>query len=101
MLDPDYAPAYVGLARCYYAVSNLYYPPSEMMPKVKSAALKAIELDPTLGEAYATLAQVRSLYDFNRFEAEKGFRRALELKPSDADAHAWYGTHLVANGPVR
>jgi tetratricopeptide (TPR) repeat protein len=59
-LDPSYAPAYAGLADCYYMVSSMYYPPTEVMPKAKSAALKALQLDDTLGEAHATLALVGS-----------------------------------------
>jgi tetratricopeptide (TPR) repeat protein len=97
-LDPGYAPAYAGLADCYYMVSNMYYPPKEMMPKAKRAALKALELDDTLGEAHATLALVRSVYDFNRAEAEKEFKRALDLKPSDSQAHLWYSIHLSGMG---
>jgi serine/threonine protein kinase/tetratricopeptide (TPR) repeat protein len=97
-LDPGYAPAYAGLADCYYMVSNMYFRPTEVMPKAKAAALKALEIDDTLGEAYATLALVRSVYDFDRGEAEKGFRRAIELKPSDAEAHLWYALHLTGMG---
>jgi TolB-like protein/Tfp pilus assembly protein PilF len=97
-LDPNYAPAYAGLADCYYMVSNQYYAPTDVMPKAKAAAMKAIELDDALGEAHATLALVRSVYDFHHAEAEKGFRHALELKPSDAEAHIWYGLYLVAMG---
>jgi serine/threonine protein kinase/Tfp pilus assembly protein PilF len=93
-IDPNYAPAYTGLADCYYMVSSQYYPATEMMPKAKSAALKALEIDDTLGEAHATLALIRSVYDYSRAEAEKGFKRAIELKPSDAQAHLWYALHL-------
>jgi tetratricopeptide (TPR) repeat protein len=98
VLDGAYAPAYAGLAECYYMLSNLYYPPTEVMPKAKAAAMKAIELDDTEGEAHATLALVQSLYEFDRVAAEKGFRRALELKPSNAEAHLWYGIHLAGIG---
>ena len=94
--DPGYAPAYAGLADCYYMVSNQYYAPTEVMPRAKAAALKAIDLDETLGEAHATLALVRSVYDFNHADAEKEIHRAFELKPSDAGAHVWYGLYLVA-----
>ena len=97
-LDPSYAPAYAGLADCYYMVSSMYYAPAEVMPKAKTAALKALQLDDTLGEAHATLALVRSLYEFNRAEAEQGFRRAIELKPSDAQVHLWYSLHLAGLG---
>ena len=97
-LDLGYAPAYAGLADCYYMLSSIYLPPVEVMPKAKEAALKAIELDDRLGEAHATLALVSSLYDFNRSDAEKRFRHALELKPSDSKAHLWYSLHLVGLG---
>ncbi len=97
-LDPSYAPAYAGLADCYYMVSSMYYAPTEVMPKAKTAALKALQLDDTLGEAHATLALVQSLYEFNRAEAERGFRRAIELKPSDAQVHLWYSLHLAGLG---
>jgi serine/threonine protein kinase/tetratricopeptide (TPR) repeat protein len=98
VFDPGYAPAYAGLADCYYMVSNQYYAPTEVMPKAKAAALRAIELDDTLGEAHATLALIRSVYDFNHGEAEKGFQQALKLKPGDATVHTWYGLYLVAMG---
>ncbi|MEO8368171.1 MAG: protein kinase, partial [Candidatus Solibacter sp.] len=97
-LDANYAPAYAGLADCYYALSNIYLRPTDAMPKAKAAAMKAIELDDTDGEAHATLALVQSLYEFDRATAEKGFRRALELKPSNAEAHLWYGVHLAVTG---
>ena len=97
-LDAGYAPAYAGLADCYYGLSNIYYPPTEVMPKAKAAAMKAIELDDTEGAAHATLALVESVYDFDRAAAEKGFRRALELKPSNSEAHLWYGIHLAELG---
>lgn len=97
-LDPSYAPAYAALAECYFGLSNIYSPPTEVMPKAKWAAQKAIELDDTLGEGHASLALVRSLFDFDRPGAEKEFKRALELKPSDADAHLVYGQHLAGMG---
>jgi tetratricopeptide (TPR) repeat protein len=95
-LDRSYAPAYAGLADCYYMLSSMYYPPTETMPRARWAALKAIELDDRLGEAHATLALVSSLYEYNRSEAEKGFQRAIELKPGDALSHLWYSLHLAA-----
>jgi tetratricopeptide (TPR) repeat protein len=97
-LDPNYAPAYAGLADCYYGLSNIYLRPTDVMPKAKAAALKAIALDDTEGGAHATLALVQSLYEFDRVSAQKGFLRALELKPSNAVAHLWYGLHLAGIG---
>jgi serine/threonine-protein kinase len=97
-LDRTYAPAYAGLADCYYMLSGMHYPPTEMMPRVRWAALKAIELDDSLGEAHATLALVKSLYEYDRPGAEQDFQRAIELKPGDALARLWYSLHLATVG---
>jgi serine/threonine protein kinase/TolB-like protein/Flp pilus assembly protein TadD len=97
-IDPGFAPSYAGLADCYYMVSNMYYRPVEVMPKARLAALKAIELDGTLGDAHALLALVNSFYDFKPGEAERRFQRAIELKPGSAQAHLWYGLHLASMG---
>ena len=97
-LDPTYAPAYGGLATSYYAMSNIYSAPVEVMPKAKAAALKAIEIDETFAEAHGILALILSVFDFNRVEAEKQFQRALQLKPSNPDTHLWYAEHLVGLG---
>ena len=96
LLDPAYAPPYAGLADCYYMASGRYYPPLDAMPKARAAALHAIELDGTLGEAHATLALVRYGYEFDPAEAEKGFRRALQLTPGSAEVHLWNALHLTA-----
>ncbi|MEO8127022.1 MAG: protein kinase [Bryobacteraceae bacterium] len=97
-LDPGYAPAYAGLAHCYWGLSSVFYAPNEVMPKAKWAALKAIELDDSLGEAHSLLGRVRSAFDFNRAEAGREFRRALELQPGDAQVHLLYGLYLAEMG---
>jgi len=97
-IDPGYAPAYEGLAECYSMASGRFYPPVEMMPKAEAAVLKAISIDDLLGGAHATLAYIRSVYEYDRAEAEKGFRRAIELEPSNAEARVWYAEHLAGMG---
>src|SRR5437879_11032873 len=67
-------------------------------PKQKAASLKALEMDDTLGDAHTTLAWAKFTFDWDITGAEKEFRRAIELKPSDARAHAWYGTFLALRG---
>ena len=69
------------------------------MPKAKESAIKALALDNTLAEAHASLAHVLVNYDWNWSEAEKEFRRSIELKPDYATAHQWYAIHyLTATG---
>jgi TolB-like protein/Tfp pilus assembly protein PilF len=87
---PRYALAYTGLIDCY----NYLAKPIE----AKSAASKALALDQTLGEAHASLAFHRFLYDWDFAGAEKGFKQALELNPNYAESHHWYAIYLANVG---
>lgn len=97
--DPAYASGYAGLADCYNLLDEYSIRPSaDSFPKAKAAANKALELDPTLAAAHASLAYATMYYDRDWAGAEKRFRRAIELNPSDVTAHQWYGEFLVAMG---
>jgi len=96
--DPGYALAYAGLADSYVVISSYGDDPSDVMPKAKAAAEKALELDPTLARPHATLAAIKSQYNWDFSGAEIEFRKALELDSSDATAHQWYGQQLAAIG---
>ncbi|MGA9799310.1 MAG: tetratricopeptide repeat protein [Terriglobales bacterium] len=92
--DPGYALAYVGLAD-YYVAAPDYGPIPENVaaPKAKTAAEKALSIDPSSAEAHAALAgSLWSLFEFSA--AEKEFKRALELNPNLAHGHHWYGLFL-------
>jgi TolB-like protein/Flp pilus assembly protein TadD len=95
--DVEYAPAYAGVADAYTAMRSIYAAPSEVMPKAKAAALKAVALDGTLPEAHVSLGGVLMFYDFDWPNAEREFQRALDIKPSYAEAHDYYAMFLVAN----
>jgi serine/threonine-protein kinase len=97
-IDPNYALAYAGLADCYYRLSNLSLPPKEAMPKVKAAAMKALELDDTLAEAHVSLALVACWYEWDWASAERGYQRAIKFKPNSATAHQRYGVYLAMMG---
>jgi len=97
--NPSYAPAYVGMAESYGLLgNNELMPGDQVFPKAKSAARKALELDPDLGEAHSALAEVLNDYEWNWVAAEKEFRRAIELDPSNVTAHHWYAMSLVWAG---
>ncbi len=97
--DPDYAHAYAGLADSY-ALMSAYdvAPSSELIPKARAAALKALELDEKLAEAHAALALIAQNYDWDWQTAEKEYSRALALDPNYATGHHWYAEHLALLG---
>jgi serine/threonine protein kinase/Tfp pilus assembly protein PilF len=97
--DPSYALAYVGIADSYITlVMWRVLPAKEAFPKAKQAAMKALEIDDSLGEAHNSLATVKYGFDWDWKEAEKEFKRAIELSPSYATAHQWYGEFLTFRG---
>src|SRR5437762_12743436 len=98
--DPNFALGHVGLADSYIGLTFYdFAAPHETMPKAKESAIKALALDNTVAEAHASLAHVLMNYDWNWSEAEKEFKRSIELKPDYATAHEWYAIHfLTATG---
>jgi TolB-like protein/DNA-binding winged helix-turn-helix (wHTH) protein/Flp pilus assembly protein TadD len=100
-IDPNYAQAYAGLADAYALLGDWEYAamtPREALPTAKAAAIKALELDDTLGEAHTSLAFCLDVFDWNLGSAETEFRRAIELNPGYATAHHWYAWHLSVSG---
>lgn len=98
-LDSSYAPAFTGLADCY----NLLYDydllsPREAITAAKAAALKALDIDPTLADGYASLGFARARYEWDWSGAEQDFRRAIALNPNYAIAHHWYALLLAMMG---
>ncbi len=97
--DPSFALAYVGIADAYVTLAtNIPLPPRETMPKAKAMAQKALQLDPDLAEAHASLASVLWWHEWNRVAAEKEFRHALRLNPSYAQARDSLGLMLAEMG---
>jgi len=99
--DPKYAKAYSGLADTYALLGDWQYAvmtPKEAFPKAKVAAIHALELDNTLGEAHNSLAFVLDGFDWDLDAGGKEFQRAIELNPGYATAHHWYAWHLSLLG---
>jgi adenylate cyclase len=96
---PDYAPAHVGLAECYEKL-GLWggLPPREASSQAKAAVQRALVIDDTLGEAHAMLGHLHFTYDWDWEEAEREFKRALQLGPSSSIARVHYATYLSAMG---
>jgi TolB-like protein/DNA-binding winged helix-turn-helix (wHTH) protein len=97
--DPSYARAYAGLADSYALMASYYVAPqNELIPKARTAALKALDLDEGLAEAHASLALIAQNYDWDWQTADKEFRRAIALDPNYATGHHWYAEHLAFRG---
>jgi TolB-like protein/Tfp pilus assembly protein PilF len=97
--DPQYARAWSGIADTYMLSATYgYAKQADAAPRAREAAEKALALDPSLGEAHASLALVRYYYDWDFAGAEQEFRRAAELAPSYANARLWLGLLLFNQG---
>jgi tetratricopeptide (TPR) repeat protein len=97
--DPSYALAYAGLADTYNMFGAYHIMPAhKAYPKAKAAALKALEINETLAEAYTSLAFEKYHYEWDWFGAESDFNWAFGLNPSYASAHSWYAAFLTSMG---
>jgi eukaryotic-like serine/threonine-protein kinase len=97
--DPTYGLAYAGLADSYAVLS--YYqgtPAAKSAPIASALAKRALDIDPSLGEAWATLGYVRYTFEWDWDGAEQAFHRAIQLKPGYAVAHHWYAEELALIG---
>ncbi len=102
-VDPDYAAAYGGLAESFSLLAHKgLHRPHDIMPKVRAAALKAIELDPHVPESHMALGFVRSVYDWDWEAAERHYWQALESSSyGNVEAQHWYATdYLLPLGRV-
>jgi TolB-like protein/DNA-binding winged helix-turn-helix (wHTH) protein len=99
--DPQYAQAYAGLADAYAllgSMPNSTAPRDKTMRRAKETALTALHLDDSLADAHTSLAFVEMHYEWKFREAEREFKRAIDLDPNYSTAHQWYAFDLVAMG---
>ena len=97
--DPNYAPAYAGLADAYLMLPFITAgTPKDCYPKAKEAARKALALDDRLAEAHIAFAEAIQVYDFDYVQAAAEFRRGLELNPNYANGRWRYSWLLGALG---
>jgi eukaryotic-like serine/threonine-protein kinase len=98
-LDPTYAPTYEKLGQAYFFLGFFgQRGPDFVFPRMKEAALNALERDETRTYAHEVLAVAKLHYDWDFRGAEKEHKRALELSPNDPDVHHLYSHYLLAVG---
>jgi TolB-like protein/DNA-binding winged helix-turn-helix (wHTH) protein/Tfp pilus assembly protein PilF len=97
--NPNYAKAYAGLADAYILLASFgVQAPTDTIPQGRAAALRAIEIDEESAEAHASMGFILSRFDWNWKDAEREFKRAIELDPAYTTAHQWYALHLIGLG---
>ncbi|MGE3467475.1 MAG: winged helix-turn-helix domain-containing protein [Pyrinomonadaceae bacterium] len=90
-MDPNFALGHAALADAYAFDSK-----NHGLAVIE--ARRAMELDDSIGQPYATIGFVKLFWDWNPSEAESHFRKAISLTPDYSTAHQWYAMHLAATG---
>jgi len=101
--DPRFALAHAGIADCFATLGSweaALLPAREAFPRAEAAALRALELKPTLAEPRVSLAYTNTHYHWKWAEGGRQFERALNLDPSYAHGYHWYAHYLMAMGRV-
>ena len=98
--NPDYAPAYAGLAWAYIHLGGVHgsVKPNDVFPLAKEAAERALALDHTVAEAHLALARIRAMYDWDWAGAERAFKEGIALDPSATFGRLSYANFLTALG---
>jgi tetratricopeptide (TPR) repeat protein len=97
--DPQFAAAYAGLANAYNLLSQYtLMPPAEAYPLAKSAAERALAIDPDLAQGYAALAFTEFYWTRDFARSRQLFEKALELQPDSADTNHWYALVMMQMG---
>lgn len=96
-LDETFAPAWGAMGMCYVTL-DLYglRAPEEVIRLARAAVDRALRLDSRQPAALAARAAIRSIHDWDPAGAERDFKAVIALAPSDAMAHQWYATNLLA-----
>jgi adenylate cyclase len=97
-LDPEFAEAFAAWADVYVKAAGDYLPMREVMPRARDLASRALELDPDSSLAHAALANIAFQFDHDWELAEKEFRKAILLNPSNDTAHQFFAMLLIALG---
>ena len=97
--DSLYAVAYSGLADAWASAGMSAIEPLPVASKnARAAAERALRLDPGSSEAHTSMANILQNFEWNWAEANREYRKAIELNPSNATAHHWYANHLALRG---
>ena len=97
-LDPNFALAYAGQADAYAEQADADLAPEKAFVLSKQTALRALSINPDLAEAHVSLANALFYSEWKWADAEREYKRALELKPTYEEAHHSYSHYLTLAG---
>jgi DNA-binding winged helix-turn-helix (wHTH) protein/Tfp pilus assembly protein PilF len=98
-LAPDFAEGHAALSQTYCSMGIVGCRcANDVYPRAEAAALKALRIDDSVADAYASLAEVKKAYEWDWAGAEAGYQRALALDGTNAVTHAWYADYLSKMG---
>lgn len=100
IIDPEYAPAYAGIAMATIEMGTWWgsLPPHEVLPMAKMAVDRALELDTYTAEAYIAIGSIEYLFEWDWQDAEAAFKRGMELNPGSSYFRIMYANFLTAMG---
>jgi serine/threonine protein kinase len=99
--DPTFSRAWIGIAKVWYFLADVYVKPLDAYPASKEAALTAIALDEKDAEAHCYLSEAKRVLDWDLAGADEELRHALELDPNSAPAHLFSGLHPLFRGDLK
>jgi TolB-like protein/Tfp pilus assembly protein PilF len=96
--DPKFSRAWTGIAKAWLWLADAYVPPLEAYPKVRDAAVRALQLDDEEAEAHVYLAETKRILDWDLDGAEADFNRALEIEPNSTPSIYFVAALHAARG---
>ncbi len=96
--DPKFSRAWTGIAKAWLWLADSYVPPLEAYPRVRDAAVRALQLNEEEGEAHVYLAEAKRILDWDLDGAEVEFNRAVDIEPNSTPSNYFIAAFYAARG---
>ena len=96
--DPKFSRAWTGIAKAWLWLADAYVAPLEAYPKVRDAAVRALQLDDEEAEAHVYLAETKRILDWDLDGAEAEFNRAVAIDPNSTPSNYFIAALYAARG---
>src|SRR5213592_834696 len=96
--DPQFSRAWTGIAKVWLWLADAYVPPLEAYPKVRDAAIRALQLNDGEAEAHVYLAETKRILDWDLDGAEVEYNRAVEIEPNSTPSNYFSAAFYAARG---